>query len=104
MTGVETTWVSVDWCVALVNNIGMVEVVGLGQGKIRLIVGSIVRSITFEITEHLTLSNREVLVAFHNATDGPNWHERHRMAERTADGYLVWCSYRSMWSCCKSES
>ena len=35
-------------------------------------------------------TDREALVAFYNLTGGPNWEESNNLAERVADGRVVW--------------
>ena len=72
MTDVTVTWSSSDTSVATVDQAGLVTAVGTGTAAITASVGRTSASAGITVTA-VAPSDRDVLVALYEATDGPNW-------------------------------
>lgn len=71
ITEAELTWTSEDPAVASVNAQGVVTAHMYGETRITARSDTASSSVTILVSE--TTSDRELLIDFYNATDGPNW-------------------------------
>ncbi len=67
----EPTWTSEDPAVASVSNQGLVTAHMIGTTRVTATFGMVASSVSVSVSE--TRTDRELLVDFYHATDGPNW-------------------------------
>ena len=71
--GATVDWSSSDSSVATVSGTGVVRAVSNGNVRIRAMAGGVSRTIIVRVEIEGRSSERQILVEFYNATDGPNW-------------------------------
>ena len=71
ITGAQPTWTSEDPAVASVNDQGVVTAQMSGTTRVTGTFGMVASSVSVSVSE--TNADRELLIDFYHATDGPNW-------------------------------
>ena len=71
ITGAQPTWASEDPAVASVNDQGVVTAQMSGTTRVTATFGMVASSVSVSVSE--TNADRELLIDFYHATDGPNW-------------------------------
>ncbi|MXW65894.1 MAG: hypothetical protein F4Z72_02615 [Gemmatimonadales bacterium] len=73
MSGATVTWASSDPSVARVDNAGLVTAVGDGETTVTATSGEVSGEARVRVRRPTPSPDRAALVAFHEATGGPNW-------------------------------